>query len=179
MEVLQKRGGDQFILNHDFDISYLGPIGHYVQWKLGNNHWDDYNELYHATRLTNDLRQDDKVWFDTHTIERSNEIIGVVLIVGGAIINWERKYPIEMESKSLLLKYFHIKVKGQGLGSYWLNSVILPHYRNKAYSHIYINSSHPQSFPFYERFGSVIANYQQMSDNNLHKREGKCYKVIL
>lgn len=177
MEVLLERNSEKFVLQKKFDITYLSPVGHYVQWKLENNLWDDYNELYHATKLTEDLKKQPNVWFDTHCLYRDDLITGVLLIVGGDVKKLETKYGIK--DKSLLLKYFHIIDKGNGYGSFWLKSVILPYYKLKGYQHIYVNSSHPDSFPFYKRLGSSIANYEQMSDNRLYRREGSCFLLNL
>jgi hypothetical protein len=101
--------------------------------------------------------------------------IGVLIIVGGDLKKLETKYDIKDDS--LLLKYFHITEKGNGYGSFWLRSVVIPHYRERGFKHIYVNSSHKDSFPFYKRLGSLIATYEQMSDNNLHCREGSCFLI--
>ena len=175
MEVLFERKNEKFAIARSFDIKYLAPIGRYVQWKLENNHWDDYNELYHATRLTQDLKTYSDIWFDTHYLYRDDLIIGVLLIVGGNVGKLETKYDIEEES--LLLKYFHIADKGLGYGSFWIKSVIIPYYKQKGFKQIYVNSSHKDSFPFYKRLGSLIANYERMSDNNLYPREGCSFLI--
>jgi hypothetical protein len=179
MEALLEKENKKFILEKKFNIRNLAPVGSYVQWKLENENWDDYNELYHATRLTENLQKDSDVWFETHSLLKNDSVVGVLLIVGGKIKKLERKYQIENERQSLLLKYFHIVDKGQGLGSFWLSSVIIPHYRAKGFRQIYVNSSHKNSFRFYSRFGSLIGTYEQVSDNNLYKREGSCYKISL
>src|SRR5665647_3323361 len=147
MEVLLERENEKFVFDTAFDIKYLSSVGHYVQWKLENNHWDDYNELFHVAKLVEDLKKHADVWFDTHCLFRDNRIIGVLLIVDGDLKKLETKY--EIKDKSLLLKYFHIVDKGNGYGSFWLKSVIIPHYKQKGYQQIYVNSSHPDSFPFY------------------------------
>jgi len=175
VEILFERDNEKYVLDTAFDIKYLSPVGHYVQWKLENNRWDDYNELYHATKLTFDYKKHNDIWFDTHCIQRDNQIIGVLLIVGGNLKELETRYTIE--NKSLLLKYFHITDKSKGYGSFWLKSVIIPNYRQKGYKHIYVNSSHKDSFPFYKRLGSIVATYQQMSDNELYCREGNCFII--
>ncbi|QNF34761.1 hypothetical protein HUW51_19255 [Adhaeribacter swui] len=179
MEVLLEKENYTFILDKQFDYKYLAPIGRYVQWKLEHQHWDDYNELYHATRLVENLLRNPEVWIDSHAILKNNAPAGVILMVGGKIKKLEDKYPIINEDQSLLLKYFHIQDKGQGLGSFWLNSIILPYYRALEFKEIYVNSSHPHSFGFYRRIGSLINTYQQPSDNNRYTREGSCFKVNL
>jgi len=179
MELLLQRENEKFYIDHDFDVCYLAPIARYVLWKLESNQWDDYNELFHATALAQNLKKDKTIWFDTHFLCRDNTIIGVLLIVGGEIKKLENKYLIENENESLLLKYFHISDKGKGKGTHWLKNIIFPYYCEKGYKRIYVNSSHPDSFPFYERFGLQINTYEQMSDNNCFCRVGRCFRISL
>lgn len=179
MELLNEKDNLHFLVDNEFDIRYLSPIQSFVQWKMDNNLWDDYNELYHACRLVEQLKTQKEVWMDTHLLVKKERIIGVVLIVGGKIQALEKKYTIEKEAQSLLLKYFHIVEKGQGYGSLWLKSVIIPHYQEKKYERIYLNSSHPDSFPFYKRLGKLIATYEQPSDNHLYQRTGNCFLIDL
>ena len=177
MNLLAEKEDIRFLVDTNFDIKYLSPVQKYVQWKLENNKWDDYNELYHASRLIELLKTQDNIWMETHLLFKNEEINGVLLIVGGEIKKLENKYSIEDQEHSLLLKYFHIVEKGNGLGSYWLRSVILPYYKEKGYRQIYLNSSHPDSFSFYKHFGSVISQYEQSSDNNLFKRLGNSFLI--
>ena len=179
MELLFQHENEKYILDKKFDIKYLLPISHYVQWKLENNFWDDYNELFHATKLTEILKKDVDVWIDSHVFYRNDILTGVLLIVGGKLKKLETKYFIENEDQSLLLKYFHIIDKGQGFGRYWINSIIIPYYKERGYRHIYVNSSHEKSFPFYKELGSLIASYEQISDNNLYFRNGNCFLINL
>lgn len=177
MEVLQEIDTVKFTLNKRFDYKLLAPIGDYVNWKMNNNQWDDYNELFHVSKLIENLKQDPEIWLDTHNIIQNNNVIGVLLIVGGNIKKIEGKYDIENEMQSLILKYFHIIEKGKGLGSNWLRSVIIPYYREQGYKQIYVNSSHSKSFPFYRKFGTLIASYEQLSDTNKFTRKGECFKI--
>lgn len=177
MEVLLARENETFTLNKKFEFKSLSPIAKFVQSKLENNLWDDYNELYHAMQLIESLKKDQNVWLDTHTILKNDAVTGVLLIIGGQIGRLERKYEIDNEEQSLLLKYFHIVEKGKGLGSFWIKSIILPYYLKKGFRQIYVNSSHPDSFAFYQKLGSLIASYTQMSDNKCYKREGACFLI--
>ena len=104
MELLLERDTIRFYIDRTLDIKYLSPIQSYVQWKLERNNWDDYNELYHASRLIERLKTHPDIWFDTHVLLKDNSIIGVLLIVGGKIRKLEKKYEIENEDHSLLLK---------------------------------------------------------------------------
>lgn len=179
MEVLHQRDNEKFTVDRTVNYKYLSPIGDFVQWKLENEHWDDYNELYHVTRLIEDIKKEQGIWIEIHSIIRNEDVMGVLLILGGEIKAFESKYEIEKENLSLLLKYFHVVDKGKGFGSYWLKSVVFPHYRERGYQQIYVNSSHQDSFPFYERLGSLITAYQQISDNRLYLREGNCFLIRL
>jgi len=111
-EIIFARNNEKYIVDKNFDIKYLTSIGQYVQWKLENNHWDDYNKLYHTAKLIEDLKKNTDIWFDTHCLLRDDLIIGVVLIVAGNLPKVETKY--EVKEESLLLKYFHIADKGRG-----------------------------------------------------------------
>ncbi len=177
MLLLAEKEDLRFLVDTNFDIKYLSPVQKYVQWKLENNKWDDYNELYQASKMIERLKTQENIWMETHLLLKNEAITGVLLIVGGEIKKLENKYSVEDQEHSLLLKYFHIVDKGKGLGSYWLKSVILPYYEGKGFRQIYLNSTHPDSFPFYKRLGSVISQYEQPSDNNLFKRLGNSFLI--
>lgn len=100
-------------------------------------------------------------------------------MIGGKIKKLESKLDITIEEQSLLIKYFHIVEKGQGHGTFWLNSCIIPYYKQKNYKQIYVNSSHKASFPFYERIGQLISKYEQQGVNCLNIREGRCYQISI
>lgn len=166
-----------FILHKTFTSKLFLPIAKYVNWKLENN-WDDYDELYHALKYIEEIKKTEGVWFEIHTIEKDDEIKGVLTIVGGAIRKLEKLDGFENE-KTILLKYFHIIEKGKGHGSYWLNSVIIPYYQNKGFQKIYINSSHPKSFNFYNKIGSEVKSYSKKSDNKLYERICKSFLISI
>ncbi len=167
----------KFYVDSEFKIKYLSPVQRFVQWKLENNKWDDYNELYHASKLIEMLKIQNDIWFDSHLLFKKNTLTGVLFIVGGKITKLEKKFSIENETDSLLLKYFHIIEKGNGYGSQWLNSVVIPYYKEKGYKNIYVNSSHMDSFPFYNRLGKEISEYKQQSDNHLNNRIGRSFLI--
>ena len=167
----------KFYVDSEFNIKYLSPVQRFVQWKLENNKWDDYNELYHASKLIEMLKIQNDIWFDSHLLFKEDKLTGILFIVGGKIAKLEKKFSVEDETAALLLKYFHIIEKGNGYGSLWLNSVIIPYYREKGYKKIYVNSSHKDSFPFYNRFGEKISEYKQQSDNHLNNRIGRSFLI--
>ena len=107
MNLLAEKEDIKFQMDTSFDIRYLTPVHKFVQWKLENNKWDDYNELYHASKLIERLKTQENIWLDTHLLFKNEAISGVVLIVRGEIKNLENKYSIEDQEDSLLLKYFH------------------------------------------------------------------------
>ncbi len=170
-----KENNVNFVLYTSFNPKLFLPIGNYVNWKLQNN-WDDYNELFHSLNYIENLKQTEGIWFEIHTIEKNNEIKGVLTIVGGHINQLEVDDNIENKN-TILLKYFHIIEKGKSYGSYWLNSVIIPYYFNKGIEKIYINSSHPQSFNFYNKIGNEIKTFTKKSDNHLYERVCKTFLV--
>ena len=88
-------------------------------------------------------------------------MIGCAFIVRGNIADNEGRYTIIEEKTALQIKYFHITEKGKGYGKNWLKEIIIPYYSELEYKRIYVNSSHPLSFAFYERLGERIANYTQ------------------
>ncbi len=179
MELLQERNNEKYWLYKEFDYEFLTPVAAYVFWKIQNKRWDDYNEMYHAAKLVEFLKDDQRLWFDTHVLYCNDNPAGVMLIVGGELKRFEKRFNIENEDQSLLLKYFHIIEKGRGYGSYWIKNVITPYYRQKGFKSIYISSSHKDSFPFYERFSHLISTYEQNSDNDIHKREGRCFLLSI
>lgn len=169
----------QFFEDKNFDIEYLSPVLCYVQWKIENHQWDDYNEFYHAVNFVEKLKRQEGIWFDSHLLKRGNKQIGILFMVGGKIKQMEKRFVIEKEENSLLLKYFHITEKGNGYGSQWLKSCIFPSYKDRQYVHIYLSSSHPASYPFYSRIGNTIGSYEQTSDNQLFVRKGQCFRIDL
>ncbi|MEL6191526.1 MAG: hypothetical protein AAFR66_05735 [Bacteroidota bacterium] len=175
MKTICTREDIQFVLHNTFESKLYLPIGTYVNWKL-ENEWDDYNELYHAVRYIESLKEIEGVWYEIHTLEKNQEVKGVLTIVGGEL----DKLGMEQElhsSTTLLLKYFHLIEKGKGYGSYWLTSVIIPHYAARGFQSIHVNSSHPKSFPFYEKLGTEVSSSTKKSDNKLYARSCKTFLI--
>ena len=175
MRIIGRKDELNFVLYNSFESRLFSPIGKYVSWKL-ENMWDDYNELYHAVRYIEDLKSRNGIWYEIHTLERNKEIKGVLTIVGGDIPAIESEKRLDLEN-TLLLKYFHILEKGKGHGSYWLNSIVLPHYSEKGFSNIHVSSSHPKSFDFYKKIGAELNSYTKMSDNGLYERKCKSFLI--
>jgi hypothetical protein len=153
-------------------------VGKFVLWKLKND-WDDYNELYHASAFFEKVAADKGLWIEPHLMINENELAGVVFIIGGTITSIETRMNIQDEFRSLLFKYFHIIDKGKGLGKKWMKDIIFPYYKNLGYRSIYISSSHPKSYPLYEKYGKCIGTYSAFSDNKLFERNGKFFEVHL
>lgn len=177
MKTIGTREDIQFVLHHKFDPKLYLPIGAYVNWKL-ENEWDDYNELFHALKYIESLKELAGVWYEIHTLEKEQEVRGVLTIVGGELEQLGMEQELDT-STTLLLKYFHLIDKGKGYGSYWLTSVIIPHYAARGFQSISINSSHPKSFPFYEKVGSEINSFTRKSDNQLYERRCKTFLISL
>lgn len=179
MEILLQDNELVYCMTSDFKEKYLLPVQAYVSWKLENDSWDDYNEFFHALRFFSSVRQEQNVWVHTHLILRQEEILGVVFILGGALSQIEQRYQIEEEDHALLVKYFHIREKGKGIGTDWFQKLLIPYYRNKRFKRIYLSSSHQQSFPFYQRLGTPIAEYESLSDNGQSLRKGRSFCILL
>ncbi|MEQ8414271.1 MAG: hypothetical protein RIB71_07380 [Imperialibacter sp.] len=178
MQTLYTSGDWSFLLSKVFHSEFLAPTGYYVQWKLAND-WDDYNELTHATHFFNQLQKKAILGVDSHLLMKGEELKGALFMVHGELVTIESRYPIPEPEKSLILKYFHIMERGQGIGQRWLKEVIIPYYGKLSFTDIYLSSSHPKSFGFYEKFGKEIASYSSLSDNGLMTREGKCFRIGL
>jgi hypothetical protein len=165
-----------YSMSDAYEHGFLEPVGKYVLWKI-KTAWDDYNELYHAVAFFEKVIKDKTIQIDSHLMIKGTELSGVVFILHGAIRRIETRMQIKDEQKSLLLKYFHIVEKGRGFGKNWLNKVILPYYKSKSFTKIYLASSHPDSFRFYEQFGGAIGEYSSKSDNQLFVRQGKFFML--
>ncbi|WP_339810558.1 hypothetical protein [uncultured Imperialibacter sp.] len=178
MQKLYTSGDWSFFLSQSFHPRFLAPTEHYVQWKLTND-WDDYNELTHATRFFDEAQKKPTLEVDSHLLMKGGKLKGALFILRGELATIESRYPIPEPEKSLILKYFHIMERGQGIGQRWLKEVIIPYYGKLGFADIYLSSSHPKSFGFYEKFGKEIATYTSASDNGLLTREGKCFRVAI
>ena len=174
LKLLEERDSLKYFLSSNFDNAYLDPIKYYVETKIKNKNWDDYNEYIHALEFFKEIKKSSDLWLDCHLLMENTSLIGALFIVGGKIASIEKRLNIENEKNSLILKYFHIKKKGRGYGTHWINSVIKPYY-SKSYNKIYVASSHPDSFPFYLRFGKETKNYEILSDNKKELRKGKIF----
>lgn len=175
---LLSQGEITYCLSDKYKPEFLYPIGEYVLWKLKTS-WDDYNELYHAAAFFEKVGEDKAIQIDSHLLFINSGLSGVVFILYGNLRKIEKRMLIRDEQKSLLLKYFHIVEKGRGYGQNWLSKVILPYYKSMAYKDIFLASSHPDSFRFYEKFGRTIGQYCSKSDNQLYERQGKFFRLEL
>ena len=91
MHLLAAKEDIRFLVDTNFDIKYLSPVQKYVQWKLENNKWDDYNELYHASKMIELLKTHENIWLETHLLLKNKVITGVLMIVGGEIKKTEKQ----------------------------------------------------------------------------------------
>ncbi|MEM7511021.1 MAG: hypothetical protein AAF388_08825 [Bacteroidota bacterium] len=175
MKIIGTREDIQFVLHNTFEPKLYLPVGAYVNWKL-ENEWDDYNELFHAIKYIESLKETEGVWYEIHNLEKNHEVRGVLTIVGGELDKLGIDHNLDT-STTLLLKYFHLMDKGKGYGSYWLTSVIIPHYAARGFQSIRVSSSHPKSFPFYEKLGTEINSFTKKSDNQLYERSCKTFLI--
>ena len=176
MIALGRRDEATFFIHTTFQDHFLLPVEHYVNWKLKHD-WDDYNELYHCQQFISEVSLIDDVWVETHTIEKKGDIVGVLLIVGGEL--QKLSIPGKVDSTTILLKYFHIIDKGNGYGTYWIKHILIPYYYKRGIKTILVSSSHPMSFPFYERLGEEISSFVKKSDNGRFERQCKSFRITL
>ena len=85
MEILFSGKKEKFVLHRNFDSNFLIPVATYLQSKIQNNTWDDYNEISDAIRFLDTFKKGSKIWFDTHVLYLNNSITGVLFIIGGEL----------------------------------------------------------------------------------------------
>ena len=75
MHTIAQKDSLRFQVTRGFQNAYLEPVAHFVLWKLKND-WDDYNELYHATKYFDGLQKTPGLWIDSHLIRCDDQITG-------------------------------------------------------------------------------------------------------
>ena len=161
-------------LHTQFEESLYHTIKVYVDWKR-QNQWDDYDEYTHSLDF---IKQtiDSELWYHIHTVEKQQEIKGVLTIIDGHTADADLLKDF-VPAETICLKYFHIVDKGAGIGRYWLESVIMPYYRERGFKNILVSSSHPLSFKFYSKFGIELKTFTKPSDNKLFERACKSFLI--
>lgn len=177
MTTLFLSGERQYAVTTRFDPRYLAPVASFVKWKRAHQQWDNYDEHVHAMQFCNELNREPRCWLETHVAYNRDVQVGVMLMAGGELTHLEKRFM--PEPMSLLLKYFHVADRGQGIGSQWLDTVVMPHYRERGFLRMYVCSTHPASFPFYSRRGRVIGEYTRQSYEGDCPWSGRCFMIPL
>ena len=181
--VLATRGSAHFCVSREFQGIFLCPLADNLKDKLAGGAWDDYNELYHCCCLIHEYGARPGLLMDFHTMRIGQEHLGLAIMSHGNIdpdiyaasgIHFSE--PLD---RIVLFNYFHISPAGRGNGTFWLDKVLIPWYAGQGFSAMYFKSSHPKAFSLYQRLGACIGGYTAKSDNGLHDRPGRIFRVPL
>lgn len=179
--ILLKKDPLEFGVTTTFEGPLLAPVIKNVLLKVET--WDDYDEVWHCTRLIESVRKTRMMQMDFHFIRQDKQIIGLLLATSGDLdYKLFFQETAELESKTeevVIFNYFHIAPEGRGNGYFWLKEIILPYYQAKGLRKAYIKSSHPRVFSMYHRLGRSIGSYTGLSDNRLFERQGKVFEICL
>jgi len=143
---------------------FLNPLKHFnLDKQNSKDGYDDYNEYQHAKIGLLET----KFPFLIYYITNKKEVVAVAFFTRN----------LDFPQPSIKLSWFHIMKNFRGLGKRWLNEVILPDLKTSGEKDMFIISSHPRSWNFYDSMGERIGSYERMSDNSLYKRQGVKWKV--
>lgn len=181
-QLLYENRGFNYSVTDTFESDMLVPITRNLLYKV-ENEWDDYNEVYHCCQLIETVRNSPEMKMNFHFIRNAQQTVGVGLITYGVIdmhIFFPDSFTLNepMES-TLIFNYFHICAEARGTGEHWLRDIIIPYYKEKGFVSLYVKSSHPKVFSLYGRLGECVGQYESKSDNELHVRSGKIFRIRL
>mgnify|MGYP003295771438 CR=1 FL=1 len=181
--VLFRKDDLEFCVSDTFEGKFLLSLLENMKEKMLNETWDDYNEVHHCCKMIHEFSQIPGLVMDFHTLRRGEEQLGMVLLTHGAISAdiYEQSglHITDPLHQVVLLNYLHIAPEGRGNGTFWVRDLIMPMYADLGYTAFYLKTSHPRAFPFYDRLGAAIANYTFLSDNGIHQRKGRIYRLPL
>lgn len=150
---------------------------------LTTGEWDDYDEVFHCTRLIETIRAAKKMTLDFHFIRKNQQVIGILLATHGELdycLFFQEVSQLELKVEEVVIfNYFHVAPEGRGNGEFWLKDIILLYYQRKGRKKGYIKSSHPKVFSLYERLGKKIGTYTAFSNNRLIERQGEIFELPL
>ncbi len=177
------KGDLKFYVSDTFEGIYLVSLLENMKEKLIHDGWDDYDEVHHCCKIIHDLSRTPGLTIDYHILCRSGQHLGMVMMTHGNISpNIYKTSGLIISDPTgevLLLNYFHIAPGARGNGTFWLRDLLMPLYASKGYTTIYLKTSHPRAFHFYDRLGAVIGNYTFPSDNGIYQRTGRIYRLPL
>lgn len=169
------------------DISkYLYPVKEYVQEKIDNNIFDDWNEHDHSMKWLKScldlIYQNSDIVLDIYYLEDNKKVIGVIFALSGNkdMLNFFKENNIETNSKKVAqLSCFHILKDYRGIGKKWLQNEVLKDLKKQEIEEVYIKSSHNKALNLYNSLGILVGNYIGISDSKLYQRYGYIYKINL
>ncbi|MGE4276075.1 MAG: hypothetical protein AB7E30_02725 [Lawsonibacter sp.] len=180
--LLRQEGTLEFLVSDTFDGTMLSPMIQNLLVKAENG-WDDYDEVFHCCQLVEAVRREARLRMEFHTLRREGRVVGVGLMTGGQITCSlffpAHLLPPEPREGQLVFNYFHVAPGERGVGSRWLQEVILPYCKAQGNRAVYVKSSHPRVFSLYARLGTEVGSYSAHSDNNLFHRPGKLFRIDL
>ena len=177
-------------VNSDVSINdinkYLYPVKKYVQEKVDNNMYDDWNELEHTTKwiekILKSICENRGDVLEIYYLKDDEKIIGVIFCLSGSnnLREFLQKNDIEQtDGKVAQLSCFHILKAYRGIGKKGLQDVVLKDLKEQGFEKVYIKSSHNKASSLYDKLGTIIGNYISISDNKLYKRYGNIYRIDL
>lgn len=179
--LVQKESLEYGVIN-EFSGQFLVPIIKNVLQKAETN-WDDYDEVYHYNKLVQTVQSSQQMVIDFHFIRKEQVVVGIFMATHGKLehdlfFTTDTKLFSDSD-KVVIFNYVHISPDARGLGRHWLKDIILPFYQKSGFTNAFIKSSHPKVFSLYGELGEKVGDYESNSDNNLHKRYGKIFKIEL
>ncbi len=161
----------------------LGPIEDFIDEKIKNNMYDDWNEFEHTKKNLKELEENilnksgDMVY--VYYLKDEDKIVGFCFVLAGN--NKMRQFlednNFAIEEKVCQLHAFHIIKEYRGVGPEWLVNYIFPDLIEKEIHTVYFASSHNRAFPFYDRLGERVGTYIGSSDHKLYQRFGYIFKI--
>ncbi len=181
MIFINKKENIKYFISNEFHPKFLTPISKNLTDKL-NNHWDDYDEVFHCCNLIERIKKEENINIDFHVLTKDDVCVGIALASYSNIkldIFFNSSINIKENLNDILIfNYFHISSEARGNGSVWIKEII-NYYKSRDFKSIYLKSSHEKVFSLYNRLGIELEEYSSWSDNKLFLRQGKIFKIIL
>ena len=178
---LLREGPLEYRVSDQFHSEMLIPVMENLLLKARSG-WDDYDEVYHCSRLIHAAERRPNLHMLFHTLRRDCRVAGLCLATRGAVddpLFFPPGCAPVRPGRAAVLNYFHIAPWARGVGEHWLRDVILPHCAGLGAEAAYVKSSHPRVFSLYRRLGAEVGSYTASSDNGIFSRPGKLFRIPL
>lgn len=181
---------EHFIIETEKDFekarTLLTPIQDWVNEKIENNMYDDWNEFEHNVEWLEQIKKSilnksgDILY--AYDLRDNKDVVGVCFVLAGknSINNFLKSSDIdELNEKSDVCKLgpFHIMRQYRGIGRKMLENYVFPDLQKKGLHTVYIKSSHNKALSLYDRLGERVGTYIGISDNKLYQRLGYIFKI--